>query len=145
GISVDLVTVDQLYDAFNYGEKSPLALQAYLQLASTSWRTPPEAVLLIGDASFDPRNYLGQGEFDFVPTRLIETAAFKTASDDLFTDFQLTGFATIPTGRLPVRTAADASLVVSKIIGYERGSFAGSWNGQALCVADQNIDANFTN
>jgi hypothetical protein len=44
-----------------------------------------------------------------------------------------------------VRTAADASLVVSKIVGYERGSFAGSWNTQALFVADQNIDANFTN
>jgi uncharacterized repeat protein (TIGR01451 family) len=144
GVSVDLVTVDQLYDAFNYGEKSPLALQDYLQLASTSWRTHPQAILLVGDASFDPRNYLGFGESDFVPTRLIETAAFKTASDDWFTDFKQTGFGTIPIGRLPVSTADDANLVVSKIVGYAKGTGAGSWNQQVLVIADQNIGADFS-
>ena len=120
GQSVDLVTVDQLYDAFNFGEKSPFALQNYLQLASTSWRTHPQAVMLVGDASFDPRNYLGFGESDFVPTRMIETAAFKTASDDWFTDFKQTGFGTIPIGRLPVSSTAEANLVVSKIVATEK-------------------------
>ncbi|MGA8013871.1 MAG: C25 family cysteine peptidase [Candidatus Acidiferrales bacterium] len=144
GTSVNLVTTDQLFDAFNYGERSPFALQNYLQLAATSWRTHPQTVLLVGGASFDPRNYLGFGENDFVPTRLIETAAFKTASDDWLTDFKQTGFATIPTGRLPASTPADAALVVSKIVGYERGSASGSWNQQALVIADQNIGADFT-
>src|SRR5208282_4395163 len=54
------------------------------------------------------------------------------------------GFATIPTGRLPVRTTADIDLLVSKIVGYEHGDFSGSWNTQALLIADQNVDANFT-
>jgi hypothetical protein len=89
----------------------------FLQLAATGWRVRPQAVLLVGDASFDPRNYLGFGNSDFVSTRMIETAAFKTASDDWLTDFKETGFATIPAGRLPVRTPADAALVVSKIVG----------------------------
>jgi uncharacterized repeat protein (TIGR01451 family) len=144
GQSVDVATVDQLYDAFNYGEKSPFALQEYLQLAATSWRRHPQAVMLVGDASFDPRNYLGFGQTDFVPTRMIETAAFKTASDDWFTDFQGTGFGTIPIGRLPVSTISDADLVVSKIVGYEKGAGAGSWNQQALVVADQNVGDDFT-
>jgi hypothetical protein len=98
----------------------------------------------VGDASYDPRNYLGFGDFDFVPTRMIDTAAFKTASDDWFTDFQQTGFATIPTGRLPVRTPADATLVISKIVNYENGVEAGNWNQQALMIADQNIGVDFT-
>jgi len=115
-----------------------------LQLVSTSRHKQPQAVLLVGDASFDPRDYLGFGETDFVPSRMIETAAFKTASDDWFTDFRQTGFGTIPIGRLPVRTAAEASLVVSKIVGYEKGSGAGSWNQQALVIADQNVDTDFT-
>jgi uncharacterized repeat protein (TIGR01451 family) len=144
GTSVDTVTVEEIYDAFNYGEKSPFALQNYLQVASTDWRRHPQAVLLVGDASFDPRDYLGFGQTDFVPTRMIETAAFKTASDDWLTDFNQTGFGTIPIGRLPVSSAEEADLVVSKILGYEKGSGAGSWNQQALVVADQNIDANFT-
>jgi uncharacterized repeat protein (TIGR01451 family) len=144
GTSVDTVTVDEIYDAFNFGEKSPFALQSYLQLASTSWRNKPQGVLLVGDASFDPRDYLGFGQTDFVPTRMIETAAFKTASDDWLTDFNQTGFGTIPIGRLPVGAVADANLVVAKIVGYEKGTGVGAWNQQALVVADQNIDANFT-
>jgi uncharacterized repeat protein (TIGR01451 family) len=144
GTSVAVVTTDEIFDAFNFGERSPFAILDYLQLAATSWSEPPQAVLLVGDASFDPRNYLGFGDFDFVPSRMIETAAFKTASDDWLTDFKQTGFATIPTGRLPVRTPADAALVVSKIVGYERAAVSGSWRQQALVIADQNVGVDFT-
>ena len=144
GHRVALVTTDQIFDLYNYGERSPFAIRSFLQDAASHWQRKPQAVLLVGDASLDPRNYLGFGDFDFVPTRIIETAAFKTASDDWFTDFQQNGFATIPTGRLPVRTTADTDLLVSKIVSYENGDFAGSWNTQALLIADQNIDANFT-
>jgi uncharacterized repeat protein (TIGR01451 family) len=142
--SVAVVTTEQLYDAYNYGERTPFALRDYLQAASTAWNGKPQALLLVGDASFDPRNYLGFGDFDFVPTRLIETAAFKTASDDWLSDFAESGFATIPTGRIPARTAADASLVISKIVNYENGSSAGPWMQQALVVADQNVGVDFT-
>lgn len=144
GESVAVVTTDQIYDAFNYGEHSPYALRDFLQYAAQSWHVHPQAVLLVGDASFDPRDYLGFGDFDFVPTRMIETAAFKTASDDWLTDFQESGFAAIATGRLPVRTPADATLAVSKIAGYEQGASAGSWNSQALVIADQDLGADFT-
>jgi uncharacterized repeat protein (TIGR01451 family) len=140
---VSLVTVDELYDAFNFGERSPYAIRDFLQFAASGNRKP-QGVLLVGDASLDPRNYLGFGDFDFVPTRIIETAAFKTASDDWFTDFQGNGFATIPTGRLPVRSSADADLVVSKIVNYENGIGAGTWNQQAVVIADQNVGADFT-
>jgi uncharacterized repeat protein (TIGR01451 family) len=144
GQTVELVTVDQIFDAFNFGERSPFAIRDFLQHAATHWTRKPQAVLLVGDASLDPRNYLGFGDFDFVPTRIIETAAFKTASDDWFSDFSQNGFATIPTGRLPVRTVADADLVVSKIVNYEKGIGAGAWNQQALVIADQNIGDDFT-
>ncbi|MGA8035809.1 MAG: C25 family cysteine peptidase [Candidatus Acidiferrales bacterium] len=142
--TTQVVLMDQLYDAYNYGERTPYALREYLSHAYETWRVRPQDVLLVGTASVDPRNYLGFGYFDFVPTRLIETAAFKTASDDWLTDFNQTGFATMPTGRLPVRTAAEATLVISKIVDYERGSSSGSWNSQALFVADQNVGSNFT-
>jgi uncharacterized repeat protein (TIGR01451 family) len=144
GHHVTVLTTDRIYDEYNYGERSPIAIRSFLEDAASHWQRKPQSILFVGDASFDPRNYLGLGEFDFVPTRMIETLAFKTASDDWFTDFLQNGFATIPTGRLPVRTPADTDLVVSKIVNYELGSFAGAWNGQAVLVADQNVDANFT-
>jgi uncharacterized repeat protein (TIGR01451 family) len=140
---VSMVTVDELYDAFNFGERSPYAIRDFLQFAASQYHKP-QAVLFVGDASFDPRNYLGFGNFDLVPTRIIETSAFKTASDDWFTDFRGNGFATIPTGRLPVRTVAEAALTVQKIVGYGQGSYAGNWNQQALVIADNNEGANFS-
>jgi uncharacterized repeat protein (TIGR01451 family) len=145
GLSVKVVTVDEVFDAFNYGERSPFAIRDFLQTAKSKWITKPQYLLLVGDASLDPRDYLGLGDFDFVPTRIIETAAFKTASDDWFSDFQQNGFETIATGRIPVRTASDATLVVSKIVNYERGlAGGGPGNLQALLVADQNIGSDFS-
>lgn len=143
---VSIVTVEQIFDTYNFGERSPYAIRAFLQSATAAQNQNHklQGVLFVGDASLDPRNYLGFGNLDLVPTRIIETAAFKTASDDWFTDFQSNGFATIPTGRLPVRTAAEAALAVKKIVDYEQGSYAGTWNGQALVVADNNIGANFS-
>jgi uncharacterized repeat protein (TIGR01451 family) len=140
---VSIVTVDQLFDAFNYGERSPYAIKEFLLYAAAQAQKP-QGILFVGDASLDPRDYLGFGYLDLVPTRIIETAAFKTASDDWFTDFQSNGFATIPTGRLPVRTVAEAALTVQKIVDYENGSYAGTWNGQALVVADQNEGSDFS-
>ena len=145
GLSVQVVTIDEVFDAFNFGERSPFAIRSFLQNAQSQWTLKPQYLLLVGDASLDPRNYLGLGDFDFVPTRIIETAAFKTASDDWFSDFKQNGFETIATGRIPARTASDAALVVSKIVNYEKGiAGGGSGNQQALLVADQNIGADFT-
>jgi uncharacterized repeat protein (TIGR01451 family) len=144
GHRVEVATVEQVFDAFNFGERSPFAIRDFLQHAELRWNHKPQSILLVGDASLDPRNYLRLGDFDFVPTRIIETAAFKTASDDWFSDFQQSGFATIPTGRIPVRTAADADLVISKIVNYEKGIGAGAWNQQAAVIADQNIGNDFT-
>jgi uncharacterized repeat protein (TIGR01451 family) len=143
--SVEVVTIDEVFDAFNYGERSPFAIRDFLQNAESRWSRKPQYLLLVGDASLDPRNYLGLGDFDFVPTRIIETAAFKTATDDWFSDFKQNGFETIATGRIPVRTASDAETVVSKIVNYEKGLAGGGFGNQrALLVADQNIGADFT-
>lgn len=144
GLSVQVVTIDEVFDAFNYGERSPFAIRDFLQSAESQWTRKPQYLLLVGDASLDPRNYLGLGDFDFVPTRIIETAAFKTASDDWFSDFKQNGFETIATGRIPARTASDAALVVSKIVNHEKGLAGDAGNQQALLVADQNIGADFT-
>ncbi len=144
GQSVEVVTIDEVFDAFSYGERSPFAIRDFLENAESRWTRKPQYLLLVGDASLDPRNYLGLGDFDFVPTRIIETAAFKTATDDWFSDFKQNGFETIATGRLPVRTVSDAELVVSKIVNYERSFGTSGGNKQALLVADQNIGADFT-
>ena len=143
GKTVAVINVNDIYDEFNFGERSPYALRSFLQTATAHWKNSPKYLLLTGDATFDPRNYLGLGSFDFVPTKIIVTSELKTASDDWFSDFNNTGFAQIATGRLPVRTQDDASTVVGKITGYAT-SQSGGWTNQALMVADRDDSINFT-
>ena len=96
GSSTALVSVDDIYDEFSFAERSPFAIRAFLQSATAAWKNKPKYLLLAGDASVDPRNYLGFGLLDFVPTRIVPTAMLKTASDDWFSDFGNTGSLLLP-------------------------------------------------
>jgi uncharacterized repeat protein (TIGR01451 family) len=144
GKSSEVVLVSDLYDEFNFGEGSPFAIRQFLQAASLNWKQPPKYVLLNGRASFDPRNYLGFGHLDLVPTRILPTTSLMTASDDWFSDFTGTGKPTIATGRLPVGTLEEANTVVEKIVAYENKSTNGSWTSQAMMVADKDDTESFT-
>ncbi len=139
-----LVPIGQLYDEFNFGEHSPYAIKRFLQMATKNWRHAPTYLLLNGRASFDPRNYLGFGDLDMVPTRIVPTASLMTSSDDWFSDFTNSGMPTIATGRLPVSTVDEANTVTAKIASYESQSTNGPWTSNALMVADKDDTENFT-
>jgi hypothetical protein len=133
GLKVALIDVEDLYDEFNFGVKSPESIKDFLALARSNWKKPLRYVLLVGDASFDPRNYYGYGEVDYLPTKLIDTRYQETASDDWFVDFDNNGLPRMAIGRLPVNTVEEANTVVAKIISYERyGAMR-----EALLVADR--------
>jgi hypothetical protein len=130
---VALVDVEDVYDEFSFGSKTPQAIKDFLQRAKSSWQKPPRFVLLAGDASYDPRNFLGYGDLDFVPTQLVDTAYLETASDDWLVDFDEDGLPDMALGRLPVQTVAEASAVVAKIIAHEKSTRM----SEALLVADK--------
>ena len=119
GYRVAIADVVDLYDEFSFGNKSPQAIKDFLAYAKAKWQTAPRFVLIVGDASIDPKNYQGQGDFDLVPTRLIDTQFMETASDDWFADFDVDGIAEMAVGRLPVRTAQESASMVAKIKGYD--------------------------
>lgn len=144
GKSSAIVPVGDLYDEFNFGEQTPVAIRLFLQSATHNWKKPPTYLLLNGRASLDPRGYLGLGNMDLVPTRIVKSASLMTASDDWFSDFTDSGIPTIPTGRLPVSTVDEAATVVNKIATYEGQSTNGPWTANALMVADRNDTENFT-
>jgi hypothetical protein len=109
-----------------------------LACAKDTWSRPPRYLLLVGDASYDPRNYLGYGFLDLVPTKLVDTKYLETASDDWFADFDADGIADIPVGRIPAQTLWEATTVIGKIVAYE-GAAA---SGRVLLVADANDTGN---
>jgi len=133
GLSVAVVDIEDLYDEFSFGEKTPDAVKMFLA-AAKSWARPPRYVLLMGNATYDPRNYTNLGNFDFVPTKLIDTAMIETASDDWFVDFANDGLPDIPIGRIPATTLTEASQAVAKLIAYEQRAPS----TRAVYVADTN-------
>ena len=144
GKSSAVVPVNDLYDEFNFGERTPMAIRQFLQTANQNWKKPPAYLLLNGRASLDPRNYLGLGNLDLVPTRIVQSTSLMTASDDWFSDFNGSGMPTIATGRLPVGTVEEATTVVGKVATYEGQSTNGPWTANALIVADKSDRESFT-
>jgi len=140
GITTTVIDVEELYNEFNFGVRSPEAIRSFIQTALKS-KTPPKYVLLVGDASIDPRNYLQLGAFDYLPTKLVSTTMIKTASDDWFADFDGDGIADIAIGRIPVRTANEANVVFNKIL--SRGTPSGPWANSVLLLADRPTDYDF--
>ena len=139
GLSVAIVDVEDVYDEFSFGEKTPYAIRDFLSFARTNWKKPPRYSLLVGDATYDPKNYLGAGDFDFVPTRLLDTTLMEAASDEWLGDFDQDGIAEIAIGRLPVRTADEADRMIARIVRYDQSNSS----EETLLVADRNDGYNF--
>jgi hypothetical protein len=118
GFSVAVVSIDDVYDEFSYGLHTPQAIRDFMLLATTKWAKAPRYLLLVGDSSYDPRDYQQLGSADFVPTKLVDTEFLETASDDWLTDFDNDGIANVATGRLSARTVADANTMVTKIVNF---------------------------
>jgi hypothetical protein len=138
GLRVALVDVGDLYDEFTFGAHGPEALKAFLARARAEWRPAPRYVLLGGDSTYDPRNYLHKPARDFVPTKTVDTQYMETASDDWFADFDGDGVPEMAVGRLPVQTRAEAATVVNKIVGYAQGPLA---SDEALLVSDTGFES----
>lgn len=137
GIATAVIDVQNLYDEFSFGHHSPFAIRAFLQ-RSQQWKVAPKYAILLGDASFDPRNYYGMGAgLDFVPTKLLPMSYLKTASDDWFADFDNDGIPSIAIGRIPVRTAAEANAAVAKLIRRGSGPVSAEWAKNVDFIIDR--------
>ena len=144
GLSVAVVDVEDVYDEFTYGAHTPLALKVFLSWAAAHWNRAPQYLLLVGDSSWDPRNYLGQGDNDLVPTKLLDTSSMETASDDWLVDFNGDDLADMAVGRLPAHTVADVNLMVRKIMIYEQERDSNAPLRGAVMVSDRGFESQST-
>lgn len=119
GMLAEVVDIEDIYDEFNYGATCADCVRDFLSYAKNNWQTAPKYVLIIGDATYDPKNYLGQSG-NFVPTRLVDTVYTELGSDDTMADFNDDGLAEIAVGRIPARTTADVDLAFSKVTMFEQ-------------------------
>jgi hypothetical protein len=140
GLRVVTVEVGTIYDAFGAGRLDPQAIRNFVQHAYTTWAAPaPLYLLLVGDGSYDFKNYSGFNPQMFIPPDLADVDPWlhETASDNRFVT--VAGDDNLPdllSGRLAVNSEAEATTVVNKIINYETDPPPGNWNAWHLFVAD---------
>jgi hypothetical protein len=125
GLSAKSVALEDVYETFGHGEKSPEAIKELVDHAFHRWGGL-RYVLLVGDATYDPKNRLGTGKEDLLPSKVIQTSYLWTASDPWFG--AVNGSDPLPDvaiGRLPVASASELRGVVAKILEYERREWSG--------------------
>ncbi len=121
GLRVRTVAVEDVYEEFGFGETRPQALREFLEYAYHRWPQPtPRYVLLLGDATYDYKDYLETGVVNRVPSLLVKTSYLWTASDpalaavngdDILPDLAI--------GRLPAANAEELRTMVAKILAFE--------------------------
>ncbi len=119
GFVVKVVEISDIYDEFSYGDLDSLAIRSFLQYAKNNWQTPPGYALLIGDASYDSRNYQGHGYHNYVPTRIVNTIFSETGSDDFLADFNNDGLADMAIGRVTARDGQAVTNALAKVTAWE--------------------------
>ena len=142
GLNVSVVDVDDVYDEFDYGVKGSDAIREFINYTQTSWQTAPGYVLLMGDASYDPKNYTGDGFHSYVPVRLVDTLYEETGSDEALADYDDDGLSEVAIGRIPARNPQQITDALNKVISFEQGLGTAPARG-SLCVSDSPIGYNF--
>ncbi|MBN2424366.1 MAG: hypothetical protein JXB44_05015 [Calditrichaceae bacterium] len=129
-----VVMVDQIYDIFNHGIKSPLAIKDFIQYVYENWDKSSrlEYVVLVGDASWDYKT-----STDLIPTMLFETVKYGSSSADFWYSL-ISGDDYIPdvvVSRIPVNNNTDLNNYIAKIEVYQQNNSASSWRNKALFIS----------
>ncbi len=119
GMAVEVVDVADVFDEFNFGMSAAAPVTAFLEYAKTNWQTPPQYVLILGDASYDPKNYENRGYQNLVPAKMVSTVYIETGSDEGLADFNGDGLAELAVGRIPAKTAIEVTRALNKVMAFE--------------------------
>jgi hypothetical protein len=136
GLATKAVSVEEIYEQFGHGEVGPEAIKEFLEYAYQSWSKPSvRYVLLFGDASYDPKDYLGTGTVNWIPGYPVRTSYLWTVSDPGYAS--VNGEDQVPDvaiGRLSASSVEEAEKLVEKLLAFEDGG--GDFAGRAVLVAD---------
>lgn len=141
GLSVAVIDVEAVYDQFNNGIQSPLAIRRFISQAWHTWQRPaPRLVLLAGDASWERAPGAG-GDRNLVPTMQIRSHGGFAASDNgLVTVSGDDWRPDLAIGRLPAGTPEELSAMVTKLLRHANASPGGEWRRRSTWIADANAD-----
>ncbi|GAA4311995.1 type IX secretion system sortase PorU [Nibribacter koreensis] len=153
GLQVEVVSLPQVFEEFASGQRDWTAIRDFMKMLYDRSQKQGEQqlnLLLLGDASYDPRFRINASAH-LVPiyqSRESLHPVFSYSSDDYFglldahegewseTNFSAQEMLDIGIGRLPAKTSAEADLLVDKILKYESEASKGNWRNRLVFLAD---------
>lgn len=126
GLAVTVAPVAEVYDAFGSGQATPDAINQFLRYTHTRWQKPaPRYLLIVGDGTYDNRNYLGQRPQNNIPTYLVSvTHSGETVSDARLVDLDDDLRPDMAVGRWPVDSIEIVENIVQRTLSYEKTAAA---------------------
>ena len=116
GYSTMLVLIDDIFDQFDYGRPTPVAIRRFVR-SSQGWANPAQFMTIWGDALYPLKSR---------PRNEWEIPSFgHTASDGWYAmqNASLTDYSeSIAIGRLPIRNNEQGNIFVDKVTDYESGT-----------------------
>lgn len=150
GLSDTVLLLGQIYNEFASGSPDPTAIRDFVKWMvnkSANTGVQPNYLLLFGAGSFDPKNRISNN-VNLVPVYESNNSLdplLSFTSDDFFglignsdniNNLSSPAPLAIAVGRIPVATAADAKLMVDKIIRYHSPASLGDWRREMIFLAD---------
>ncbi|MBD3336749.1 MAG: hypothetical protein GF355_14650, partial [Candidatus Eisenbacteria bacterium] len=139
---------EDVYDVFNGGRKSPVAIRNFLRYLFRQRVEAPAYLLLVGDASDDYAGADEDSDFNYLPTVTLPSNAHDqelrelVAHDSWFVDNvagsgeELDFYPDMHIGRLPAGSESELAIMVSKIIRYEDTDDETPWRNRGIFLAD---------
>ena len=153
GHEVLVCPLEAIYDEFNGGRRSALAIKGFIRYALNTWGA--QFVVLAGDGSEDPQNFLVDSGPDVIPIYRVPGPVGvppdgrELVPSDGWYVWCLNGCDPDPgtgqpppivpelfIGRLPVASAQELSDLVAKLVAYENLGGDQSWRNRQLLFSD---------
>jgi hypothetical protein len=147
GLSVHVVTTDQVYNEFSGGTQDPTAIKFFAKMfyerAEGDTTEMPKYLLLFGDGTYDPKDRVSNNNY-MVPvyhTLTSESYIQTLLSDDYFgflddgEAFSASDELDIAVGRFVATTADDARVLVDKVEHYMKNG-SSIYAGQDLACGE---------
>ncbi len=161
GMSVAVVTDEQVYNEFSSGTPDPTAIRAFMKMlwdraAVSEYGIYPQYLLLVGDGTYDNRGKLKITDFNKMVTyqsvkSLNETSSYSC--DDYFgyledetlgyNNLYLNKRINVGVGRFPVTKVEQAQALVDKVKQYY-ASESGEWRTKIIALTDDNEEQTST-
>lgn len=132
GLETKLVSLESVYNEFDYGLREPEAIGDFLAYAWQAWTVPPKYVLFVGNGTYDYRNRLGYGD-NLLPPLMIPSLYGLVPSDSAYGLVGSGAALPIVVGRLPVTNSVQLMALINKLETYEQTPAV---SPEALLLAD---------